>query len=127
PQQTVRAAATGPHDIYPFSIEPLRLVELIWPNILGIGFEGNTYWMDTIRLPGTRPKIWVPSLYLGGLTLLLASSAVAIRRPMPWRVWLSVIVVVSLLGSLGQYTSPIGMARLLVQTGTGPALLHWLG
>ena len=35
-QQTVRAAGAGPHDLYPFSIEPIRLVELAWPNVLGV-------------------------------------------------------------------------------------------
>jgi hypothetical protein len=112
-QQTARTATAGPHDIYPFSIEPARLVELVWPNMLGIQFGGNTYWHDMIRLPGVRQKIWVPSLYMGGLTLVLALSAPAFRRAAPGRVWLSVIVVVSLLGSLGPYTSPIWAARVL--------------
>ena len=49
----------------------------------------------------------MPSLYLGGLTIALALSSLAIRHGPPWRVWFTVIVVVSLLGSLGQYTSPI--------------------
>jgi hypothetical protein len=112
-QRTVRAAGGGPHDIYPFSLEPFRLVELIWPNVLGIQFEGNTYWLDTVKLAGVRPKIWVPSLYLGGLTLALALSTMALRNGPPWRVWLSVIVGVSFLGSLGAYTSPIWIARSL--------------
>src|SRR5436190_1165398 len=33
--QSGRAAGGGPHDIYPFSLEPVRLVELIWPNVMG--------------------------------------------------------------------------------------------
>ena len=67
-QQTARAAGGGPHEIYPFSIEPYRLVEMVWPNISGIQFEGNTYWVDCSRIPGRSSQIWVPSLYLGGLT-----------------------------------------------------------
>jgi hypothetical protein len=125
-QQTARAVASGPHDIHPFSIEPLRLVELIWPNILGIQFEGNTAWLDAFHLPGPRPKIWVPSLYLGGLTLLLASGAMAMRRT-AWRVWLSVIVVVSLLGSLGQYTSPIWAARVLAVSSSSAMVRDLIG
>ncbi len=124
-QQTSRAAAGGPHDIYPFSLEPYRLVELIWPNILGIQLHGNTYWMDTLRLPGFHPKVWVPSLYVGGLTLMLACGAVAIRRGTPWQVWLSLIVLVSLVGSLGQFTSPIWATRFLAQVSHWPALRVW--
>jgi hypothetical protein len=122
-QQTVRAAAAGPHDIYPFSMEPYRLVELIWPNCLGLGFEGHRLWLGALKLPGSPWKIWVPSLYLGGLTFLLAASALGLRRGPPWRAWLSVIVVVSLLGSLGQYTSPIWATRLLAEVSGWPPLL----
>ena len=125
-QQTARAATTGPHDIYPFSLEPYRLVELIWPNILGIQFQGNTYWMDVVRLPGVHPKVWVPSLYLGVLTLVLACRALAIRRGTAWEVWLSVIVLVSLVASLGQYTSPIWATRFLAQVSQWPALQRWV-
>ena len=112
-QQTVRAAGDGPHDIYPFSVEPTRLVELIWPSVLGTQFGHNAYWFDAFRLPGARAKIWVPSLYAGSFGLILATTALTIRRGPPWRIWLSVVVVVSLLGSLGQYTSPIWAARVL--------------
>jgi Bacterial membrane protein YfhO len=112
-QRTSRAAEGGTHDIYPFSLEPVRLFEIAWPNILGTQFEGNNYWGEMIHIPGARPKAWVPSLYLGGLTFVLALSALAFRHGPPWRVWFTVIVVVSLLGSLGQYTSPIWAARVL--------------
>jgi hypothetical protein len=121
-QLTVRAAGGGPHDIYPFSLEPFRLVELLWPNILGIQFEGNTYWLDCIALPGVRPKIWIPSLYLGGLSLVLAASALAFRKGPPWRVWLSVIVLASALGSLGAYTSPIWWTRALAESVPWPPI-----
>ena len=114
--QTARAAGPGRLDIYRFSIEPFRLVELAWPNILGLRFEGNTYWPDAVKLPGVRAEIWVPSLYLGGLTLVLACGALAMRQGPPWRVWLSALAVVSLLGSLGPYTSPLWAARALAET-----------
>ena len=72
-QQTVRAAGEGPHDIYPFSLEPFRLVELVWPNVFGTSFGGNAYWIDSLPIPGVRQKVWVPSLYLGSLGLVLAA------------------------------------------------------
>jgi hypothetical protein len=118
-ERTVRAVA-GPHDVYWFSIEPFRLVELLWPNVMGVHFKGNTHWRDALNLPGGRPEIWVPWMYLGAMTLVLALGALAPRRGAPWRVWLSAIVIVSLLGSLGQYTSPVWMARVLAVTSHGP-------
>ncbi len=114
-QQSIRAAQAGTHEIYPFSLEPIRLAGLIWPDVLGSAFTGRSSWADLIRLPGARPRVWVPSLYLGGLTIVLALSALAVRRGAPWRVWLSVIVLVSAVGSLGQYTSPIWAVRALAE------------
>ncbi len=116
-QATSRAAGEGPHDIYPFSIEPHRLAELVWPNLFGTSFGRNAHWIEAVRLPGVRPKIWVPSLYIGGLALVLAAVNLRLWRGSARRVWLSIIVAVSLLGSLGEYTSPIWAARLLAQTG----------
>jgi hypothetical protein len=123
-QQTPRA--TG-HDLYPFSIEPIRLAELAWPNVLGAPFGRNTYWRDAMNIPGGRPDIWVPSLYMGGLTLVLACGAMAMRRGPAWRVWLTVIAVVSLAGSLGTFTSPIWSARILAEIARWPALRDWVG
>jgi len=115
-QQTARAAGEGPHDIYPFSIEPHRLAELVWPSVLGTSYGRNAYWIDAAKLPGIRQKIWVPSLYVGCLALILAAAAVRFRRGPARQVWLSLIVIVSLLGCLGQYTSPIWAARMLART-----------
>ena len=112
---TSRAAAGGPHVVYPFSIEPYRLLEIAWPNILGTQFEGNNSWVSLLHLPGIYPKVWVPSHYLGGLTFVLALSSLSIRRGPPWRVWFTVVAVVSLVASLGQYSSPIWIARVVVE------------
>ena len=71
-QQTSRAGAEGIHDIYPFSIEPIRFSGLLWPNLLGIPAEGNTFWGDGLRMPGPTSKVWAPSLYLGCLIFTLA-------------------------------------------------------
>ena len=115
-QATSRAAGEGPHDIYPFSIEPHRLVELVWPSIFGTSFNRNANWIDAAQLPGNRQTIWVPSLYIGSLALILAATAFRFRRGPARQVWLSIIVTVSLVGSLGPYTSPIWAARTLALT-----------
>jgi hypothetical protein len=125
-QQTARAAGGGPHEIYAFNIEPYRLLEMVWPNIFGTQLEGNSYWGEMLLMPGSYPKEWTPSLYLGGLTLALAVSSLALRQGPPWRVWFSVITAVSLLGSLGEYTSPIWMARALAVTSRSAVLQEWL-
>lgn len=114
-QRTSRAAEAGTHDIYPFSLEPARLVGLIWPEVLGNTFAGNSAWDDLLRPPGSVPRVWAPSLYLGGLTLVLALGTMALRGGAPWRVWLSVLVLVGTLGSLGQYTSPLWGVRALAE------------
>ncbi len=110
-QQTARASFGGPHELYPFSIEPYRAIELLWPNIFGDEFRGNTYWLDAFQLPGIRPKIWTPSLYLGGLAWLLALCAMSLRKGSPRRIFLSALVLLSFLGGLGLYTSPIWTTR----------------
>ena len=94
-QQTSRAANAGTHELYAFSIEPYRLIEMIWPNVWGAEFGGNTYWAPLMRLPGSYPKIWVPSLYLGGLTFVLALPVFTLRKALPG-VWLSLITIVSI-------------------------------
>jgi len=124
-QQTGRSSP-GPREIYQVSLEPFRPLELAWPNFLGIPFEGKNHWGDLIRTPGGRPKGWLPSLYLGGLTLALALSALTIRRGPPWQVWLTAIAWAGLLGSLGQYTSPIWVARALAVTADSAILRTWL-
>ncbi|AMV39185.1 YfhO family protein [Planctomyces sp. SH-PL62] len=115
-QQTTRAAAGGPHEIYPFSVEPFRLVEMLWPNVFGSYFDGNASWVDLVKISADRSKVWVPSLYMGGAVILLALAAVAFRRGDAARVWLSWIVVVTLLGSFGEFSSPIWASRFANST-----------
>ena len=121
-QQTTRASSFGTHELYAFSIEPYRLIELICPNLWGAQFDGNTYWAPMIQLPGAYPRIWVPSLYVGGFTFLLAITALGFRSGPPWRVWLSVIMVVSILGALGEYTSPIWLTRVFAAVSRSAAI-----
>ena len=108
--QSGRAAGESPHDIFPFSLEPIRCVEFIWPNVFGTPFQSNRSWFAA--LPSPKPaKVWVPTLYIGGLTLILALGTAGFRRASSWRVWMTAIALISLLLSLGEYTGPLFWAR----------------
>jgi hypothetical protein len=118
--QSGRAAGQGPHDIFPFSLEPIRLVELVWPNVFGTHFQGNTSWMATLAPYAGRGEIWIPSLYMGGLTVLLALAALGFRGGSYARGWLSAVTLVSLVASFGEFTGPLWWARWFAR---GAALL----
>ena len=129
-----RATDEGPHDSYPFSLEPYRIVELVWPGFFGRNFGGSVAWMGMI-LPGVNHRIWVPSLYLGGLTLIFAFAAlgrgqrfvktreIGEARPtcQPGLTWLAIIAVVALVASFGEFASPIWLARFV------PGVAEWAG
>lgn len=124
-QRTGRSHGTS-EEVYEISISPFRLVEVAWPNVLGTPFQANDYWGELVKAPGRRPSEWLPTLYLGGLTLALSLSSLAIQRGPAWRVWLTAIGSLGLLGSLGWFSSPIWMARALAVT-PGPATVsNWL-
>jgi hypothetical protein len=108
---SLRAAEfAGLPDVYRFSIHPLQIIEAIWPNVYGTVDRGNYSWI--VALPRMRnAQLWVPSLYLGGLTLVLASASAGFRGGPPWRTWLTCVAVVSLLAGLGAYGSPLFWAR----------------
>ncbi|MEO6811483.1 MAG: hypothetical protein ABI353_20415 [Isosphaeraceae bacterium] len=106
---STRAAEEGPHDVFPFSLEPYRVVELAWPNVFGTSFRGNRSWLRL--LPPENHRLWIPSLYMGGLTLALALGTLGFRGGPPWRLWLTSIALVSLLGSFGEFGSPTWWAR----------------
>jgi hypothetical protein len=109
---SVRASADGPHDTYPFSVEPYRVVESVWPGIFGSFKHGERNWQMLVPAMYSR-RTWTPSLYLGGLTLILSLSAAGLRGGPPWRIWLALVAAGSLVAAVGQYSSPIWWAREL--------------
>lgn len=109
-RQTMRASLDGPHDIYPFAIEPYRLAEFVWPEVFGSNRVGNRTWGVLIP-PRHKSYAWVPSLAMGGLTVVLALSALSLRGLGARRVWLSWIAVISIVASLGEYAGPLWIAR----------------
>ena len=76
-QATSRAAGEGPHDIYPFSIEPHRLAELVWPSVFGTSFGRNANWIDAVQIPG------IPSDDLGAVALHRLPGPDSCRRGVP--------------------------------------------
>jgi hypothetical protein len=100
------------YDIYRFGLHPLHVLDGIWPNLFGTVDHGNHSWI--LALPLTRDaQLWIPSLYLGGLTLVLAAVAAGFRGEPVWRAWLTWVAVLSLLASLGAHGSPLFWLRSL--------------
>ncbi len=108
--RTGRAADEGTHDIYPFSLEPYRAAELLFPNLFGTMDRTNRLWLNLVPPTGNH-KIWVDSLYMGAATLALALVGLGGRAAPPWRKWMMGIAAVSLVASFGEFASPIWIAR----------------
>jgi hypothetical protein len=108
---SLRAAeGEGYHDVYPFGLHPIRAAEAVWPNLFGTIDTGNRSWLEALP-PANDFRVWFPSVYLGGLTVVLAATAAGFRGGPPWRAWLSVVAVVPFLASLGAFGSPLFWAR----------------
>jgi hypothetical protein len=117
---TLRASTDGPHEIYPFSVEPYRLLEFLWPNLWGTHHGRFRNWVGILP-PVHVPRVWIPSLYLGATTLLFALSALQssrspsalelIKDPRRWMIWTA---AASLLLAVGEFASPLWMARNFV-------------
>jgi len=105
-----RAGGLEPNVIYLFSMHPVRLIELVWPNVFGTSSPDNRSWLQAVPPVGDH-ELWVESLYIGGLALVLALSAARIRGGPPWRVWLTIVALVGLVTSCGKFGSPLWWAR----------------
>ena len=108
--RTVRSAEDGPHDIFPFSLEPYRLLEFLWPDLFGSGGSVNRSW-GAFLPPRHSTEVWVPTVYLGMPTILLAISAFGFRGADARRCWFGAIALVGVAASLGQFGSPLWVAR----------------
>jgi hypothetical protein len=103
--QSDRVAASLSKDIYAYSLPPFRALEWLWPNVSGTLDRGNRYWIETYPRRHSE-EFWVPSLYLGAFTLVLACGSAGFFHGSPRRSLLTGLVVVGSLGCLGEYTSP---------------------
>jgi hypothetical protein len=109
---SIRARGERLHDIYPFSVEPFRALELVWPNVFGTMMAGNHLWLPVMP-PKHSVAPWTSSLYLGGATLVLGLGAAGFRRGPHWRAWMTTVALVSFTAALGEYGSPLWWAREL--------------
>ncbi len=83
-----------------FSVPPWRILEFAAPEIYGRQFPIYQRWIDA--LPGSDVAVWVPSLYMGTIPFFLACLSLTFRRSNPRRVWMSWIIVIALLASMGR-------------------------
>jgi hypothetical protein len=108
--QTWRASGIDATEVYRNSLDPWRLVELVWPNVFGTDGPENRSWLQAIPPAGDH-EVWAASLYMGGPALVLALAAARCRSDPPWRAWLTTVAAVALLASFGRYASPLWWAR----------------
>jgi hypothetical protein len=108
--QTWRSAGVTATNVYRYSLHPCRLAELMWPSVFGSSAPVSCSWLQAVPPIGGH-EVWVESLYMGGLTLVLALIAAGFRHGPPWRAWLTIVVVLGLAASLGKYGGPLWWVR----------------
>jgi hypothetical protein len=107
---SLRGASLRTSQSLRFSLPPLRLAEWIWPIVSGNIQRGNRAWIRALP-PASTDAMWEPTLYMGGLTIVLSLSAAGFRDRPGWCRWLTAVAAFSLLAALGKFGSPIFWAR----------------
>jgi hypothetical protein len=116
--QTSRASDEQPARINGFSVEPYRLLEAVWPDVWGRFGPENRSWVQALPPAGER-RLWTPSLYIGGLTLMLSAAGLGFSRGArdgrapPWRTWLSLVAIGAVAAGFGRFGGPLWVARWL--------------
>jgi hypothetical protein len=110
---SARGAGFGLAEAGAWSLHPLRLLELVWPNLLGQGFRPErclaSLWANG---GGPLEATWSASLYLGAPVLLCAAlSAWHGGRPARRLAILSLVFVAL---ALGTFTPLYGLYRTLM-------------
>jgi hypothetical protein len=126
------AAGTHHAAVYEFSVAPWRFAELVWPNGGGRMFPTHRRWFSLLP---EESRIWAPSLYLGLVPLVLGFSTLVWRRTDPRTCWLSWLVLLFTLGSLGTFglgwlarhaASAFGASGENFPLGDGVGGVYWL-
>jgi hypothetical protein len=103
------ALDTHQYNSYNFSTHPLNFVSFIWSNVTGRNFPQNTAWFGSVFHYIKSPD-WHFTFYAGIVPFLLAVLMLRFRlRPVRniryniRIVWLSWLLVITLLGGIGYY------------------------
>lgn len=115
--QSFRMAEDNRMDLYGFSVEPYRVIELVFPGFYGIEYPENRLWLLAIP-PIASHALWTASLYMGGITLLLVCSSLGGESPPRWRGPVLVLTIVALFLSFGRFGGPLWWARYVPQLST---------
>lgn len=102
---SVRWVGSGPTLLYDSSLLPYRVFEFVWPNVFGIFWAGNRYWMALLPPSGAH-RPWPLSLYVGTLPLVLAMGAGGFRKGPPWQGWMTAVALLTFWASLGDFAGP---------------------
>jgi hypothetical protein len=101
----------SPHfDMYAHSIHPARAVEWAWPNAFGSTRQTDHNWLTALP-PTEDHRVWMTSIYLGGLTLLLAVGGAWSGVHSPIRRWMVGVALVGVLAGFGPFAGPLFWAR----------------
>ena len=111
---SLEAVESVPHSTkrYWFSIGPWRWAELLWPNASGKPFPRNSRWISVIPAEG---RFWSPTLYMGLVPFLLALRMMRLTRGTFVDRWLTWLITLAVLGSLGRF----GFGWLIRELSTG--------
>ena len=108
-----RGAGFSLADAGAWSLHPLRLLELVWPNVLGQGFRPErclaSLWASG---GGALEATWSASLFMGAPVLLCAALAVWRGERLARR--LAVLSLVFVVLAFGTFTPVYGLYRSLV-------------
>lgn len=101
---------------YAFSVPPWRVLEFVIPEVYGRQFPIYQRWIDA--LPGSDAAFWVPSLYMGTFPFFLACLSLTFYRGNNRRIWISWIVALALLASMGRLSIGYMIQTIGYWTGT---------
>ena len=113
---------------YQFSQPPWSITELFWPNVSGKMFPIHKRWIDA--LPGAD-RVWVPSIYIGLLTILIALHGFRLWGRRRRNVWLTRVGLFFAIASFGWYGSVwliyemIPSERQITEIGPQVGSIYW--
>jgi hypothetical protein len=107
---STRDAPSAEREKFDFDVEPHRLLEAVWPHVFGLEGPDNTCWTQAFPPVGQR-TFWTPSIYIGGLSLVLLLVGCAGKSDRRWRAWLVAVFLLSVIGSMGKSGGPLWLAR----------------